>query len=94
MFLDKDNYFDRKRFLGFVWANRFEIGGELSDKQKMDFTSWIKWVPEANVGSDQTILKDSNGDVIGRIGYDEKKTASSEISSKFGVRTFISSCKF
>jgi len=31
MFLDEDNYFDRQRFLGFVWSNRFEIGGELSN---------------------------------------------------------------
>jgi len=75
MFLDEDNYFDRQRFLGFVWSNRFEIGGELSNKQKADFPSWIKWVPETNVGgfSDQTILKDSNGVVIGHMGYDKKQ---------------------
>jgi len=69
MFLDENNCFDRKRFLGFVWANRFEIGGEISDKQKTDFPSWIKWASEVNVGfKDQTILKDSNGVVIGHMG--------------------------
>ena len=73
MFLDENNYFDRQRFLGFVWSNRFEIGGEISDEQKAGFSSWIKWTPEANMDRDQTILKDSNGVVIGHMGYDEKQ---------------------
>ena len=73
LFLDENNYFDRQRFLGFVWANRFEIGGELSDKQKPEFPSWIKWVPEANMNlNQQTTLKDPNGVVIGHMGYDQK----------------------
>jgi hypothetical protein len=71
LFLDERNYFDTERFLGFVWANRFEIGGGLSDKQKADFPSWIKWVPERI--ENQTILKDSNNVVIGRIVYNEKQ---------------------
>ena len=73
LFLDENNYFDRQRFLGFVWANRFEIGGELSDKQKAEFPSWIRWSPEASTGlNEQSTLKDSNGVVIGRMGYDKK----------------------
>ena len=73
LFLDESNYFDRQRFLGFVWANRFEIGGELSDNQKAEFPSWIKWAPEANMNlNQQTTLKDSNGVVIGHMGYDQK----------------------
>ena len=64
---------DRQRFLGFVWANRFETGGELSNNQKAEFPSWIKWVPEANMGlNEQTTFKDSNGVVIDRMGYDKK----------------------
>jgi len=75
MFLDENNYFDRQRFLGFVWANRFEIGGEMSNEQKASFPSWVKWTPEVNnMGfQDQTILKDADGVVIGRMGYDEKQ---------------------
>lgn len=73
LFLDENNYFDRQRFLGFVWANRFEIGGELSDKQKAEFPSWIRGFPEASTGlNEQSTLKDSNGVVIGRMGYDKK----------------------
>jgi len=34
MFLDENRYFDRQRFLGFVWSNRFEIGGEISEKHR------------------------------------------------------------
>jgi hypothetical protein len=95
MFLDENNYFDRQRFLGFVWANRFEIGGEISDKQKADFPSWIKWVPEANVGfSDQTILKDSNGVVIGRMGYDKKQRLVPQFHPGLGLELFYRPANF
>ena len=50
-----------------------KLAGELSDQQKEEFPSWIKWSPEVNMGlNDQTTLKDSNGVVIGRMGYDTK----------------------
>ena len=73
LFLDENNYFDRQRFLGFVWSNRFEIGGEISDEQKAGFPSWIKWAPETNMSrGDPTILKDSSGVVIGHMRYNTK----------------------
>jgi hypothetical protein len=48
LFLDEDNYLDSNKFLGFVWANRFEIGGKLTETQKLNFPVWINWFPEVS----------------------------------------------
>lgn len=73
LFLDEKLYFDNKRFLGFVWSNRVEIGGGLNESQKLAFPSWIKWAPEVVESHDPTILKDAAGTEIGRMKYDEKR---------------------
>ena len=87
MFLDDKNYLDRPSFLGFVWANRFEIGGELSDSQKEEFPSWIKWAPDTELNA-QTVIKDSNGVVIGRMGYDSQKRIVPQFKSGVELEPF------
>lgn len=72
-FLDETNYFSEDHFLGFVWANRLEIGAKLTEDQKSKFPSWIQWSPDAALHeSDPTVLKDTKGNIIGQIRYDSK----------------------
>ena len=75
IFLDENRYFDRQRFLGFVWSNRFEIGGEISEKQKRVFHLGLNGLLKLRWGliRIKLYLKDSDGVIIGRMGYDEKQ---------------------
>ena len=95
LFLDKSNYFDSTPFLGFVWANRFEIGGHLTEAQKKQFPAWIKWSSEFDLASNNSInLKDSEGNVIGRMGYDNDKRIIPQFSLEENLEPFYSAQDF